>query len=109
MREVFTEPDSEDVVAELVAIALEATPEVISTQARECDWLHPARLLGRVSCPTLAIHGDSDALTPVTVAEDIVDAMPDARLELIEGGGHRPDIRSPELVNPLLMDFLFSR
>ena len=30
----------------------------------------------------------------------------DARLEVSTGGGHRPDIRSPELVNPLLVDFL---
>ena len=32
--------------------------------------------------------------------------MPNARLELIPNGGHRPDIRSPELVNPLLLAFL---
>ena len=32
--------------------------------------------------------------------------MPNARLELIPAGGHRPDIRTPELVNPLLVDFL---
>ncbi len=25
------------------------------------------------------------------------------------GGGHRPDIRSPELVNPLLLEFLLAR
>ena len=33
-------------------------------------------------------------------------AMRGARLELIPDGGHRPDIRTPELVNPLLLDFL---
>jgi hypothetical protein len=32
--------------------------------------------------------------------------MPNARLEAIPGGGYRPDIRTPELVNPLLLDFL---
>jgi pimeloyl-ACP methyl ester carboxylesterase len=32
--------------------------------------------------------------------------MANARLELIPGGGHRPDIRTPELVNPLLVEFL---
>jgi pimeloyl-ACP methyl ester carboxylesterase len=32
--------------------------------------------------------------------------MPNARLVVIPGGGHRPDIRSPDLVNPLLLEFL---
>jgi pimeloyl-ACP methyl ester carboxylesterase len=32
--------------------------------------------------------------------------MPNARLELIPDGGHRPDTRAPELVNPLLLEFL---
>ena len=35
--------------------------------------------------------------------------MPNARLERILDGGHRPDIRTPELVDPLLLDFLLSR
>lgn len=31
MHAVFTEPDSDDVIAEMIAIGLEATPEVIAT------------------------------------------------------------------------------
>jgi len=105
---VFTEPDSEDVVAEVVAIALDATPEVIVTQEHELDWGRPAVLLEGISCPTLVIHGDSDASTPVSMAQAIVEVMQDARLELIPGGGHRPDIRSPQHVNPLLTSFLLT-
>ena len=44
--------------------------------------------------------------SPSSDVEAITDAIPGARLELIAGGGHRPDIRSPELVNPLLLEFL---
>ena len=106
MRQVFTEPDSADVIAEVTAIGLEATPGVIVTQEYELDWQRPAGLLSSVSCPTLVIHGESDATTPVSLVRRIVGAIPDARLELIAGGGHRPDIRTPELVNPLLKAFL---
>jgi pimeloyl-ACP methyl ester carboxylesterase len=106
MHAVFTEPDSADVIAEMIAIGLDATPGVIATQEAELDWRRPAGLLGRVTCPTLVVHGEADAPVPVVVAERIVAAMPNARLELIAGGGHRPDIRTPELVNPLLLDFL---
>ena len=106
MHDVFTEPHSTEVIAEMIAIGLEATPEVIVTQELELDWRRPARLLGRVKCPTLVVHGEADKPVPVALAESIVAAMPNARLEVIAGGGHRPDIRNPELVNPLLHDFL---
>ena len=54
----------------------------------------------------LVIHGEEDGPVPLSHAEEIVAAMPAARLEVIPRGGHRPDIRSPELVNPLLLEFL---
>jgi pimeloyl-ACP methyl ester carboxylesterase len=106
MHAVFTEPDSADVIEEMVAIGLEATPEVVVTQELEVNWTRPALLLGTVSCPTLVVHGDGDKPVPVALARTIVEAILDARLELIPGGGHRPDIRSPALVNPLLHAFL---
>ena len=106
MHNVFSEPDSADVIAEMIAIAFEATPEVAVTQELELDWERPARLLGTVACPTLVVYGEDDAAVPVSLAGSIIAALPNARLELISAGGHRPDIRTPELVNPLLLDFL---
>ena len=38
----------------------------------------------------------------------VVEYPANARLEVVPGGGHRPDIRSPELVNPLLLEFLLA-
>jgi pimeloyl-ACP methyl ester carboxylesterase len=106
MHAVFTEPDSAAVIAEMTAIGLEASPDVIATQEAEIDWKRPAGLLGSVTCPTLVVHGEADGPVPVALAERLVDAMTNARLEVIPGGGHRPDIRSPEVVNPLLLNFL---
>ncbi len=108
MHAVFTEPDSHDVIEEMIAIGLEATPDVIADQELELDWRPPARLLGQVTSRALVIHGEKDKPVPVSHAESIVAAMPNARLEVIRDGGHRPDIRTPELVNPLLLDFLLS-
>jgi len=33
--------------------------------------------------------------------------MLNARLHILPNAGHRPDIRSPEIVNPILIEFLF--
>jgi pimeloyl-ACP methyl ester carboxylesterase len=106
MHDVFTEPDSSEVIAEMIAIGLESTPEAVVAGEREIDWKRPAGLLGTVACPTLVIHGEADVAVPASLARSIVAAMPDARLELIPDGGHRPDIRTPELVDPLLREFL---
>ena len=58
MHAVFTEPDSADLIAEMIEIGLEATPDVVATQELELDWTRPALLLGSVSYPTLVVHGD---------------------------------------------------
>lgn len=83
-----------------------ASPDPERLEALRNYWRLPAGLLRRVTCPTLVVHGEADAPVPVALAERIVAAMPNARLEPIPGGGHRPDIRTPELVNPLLLEFL---
>jgi pimeloyl-ACP methyl ester carboxylesterase len=106
MHNVFTEPESDEVIAEMVEIGMEASPDVIVTQELEVGWEQPAQLLETITCPTLVIHGEADVPVPVSLAETIVAALPNARLEVIPGGGHRPDIRTPDLVNPLLIEFL---
>jgi pimeloyl-ACP methyl ester carboxylesterase len=106
MEKVFSEPDSEATIAATTAIALEASPEILITQETELDWDEPARRLGDVRCPALLIHGAGDLSTPVSVAEDVARGLPDAQLLVLDGAGHRPDIRNPEIVAPYLLEFL---
>lgn len=106
MRNVFSEPDSDAVIEEMTAIGLEASPDVVATQEAELDWRRPAALLGHVGCPVLLVHGERDVPVPVSLVQGIAEAMPNAHLAIVPEGGHRPDIRSPELVNPLLVEFL---
>ena len=108
MHAVFSEPESDEVIAEMIAIGMDASVDVVATQETELDWAEPARLMGDVACPVLVIHGEDDGPVPLSLAQEITAAMPTARLEVLPHGGHRPDIRSPELVNPLLLEFLLS-
>jgi len=106
MSRVFSEQDSEATIRELVAIALEASPEILLTQERELNWDAIPPLLRSVTNPTLLIHGDGDLTTPMSMVQALADALPSGRLEVIPGGGHRPDIRTPERVNGLIAAFL---
>jgi pimeloyl-ACP methyl ester carboxylesterase len=108
MQLCFGEPGSEALIDEMVEIMLDASPEILIAQRAESDWAQAPALVPSLRCPTLLIHGDSDPLLSVAAVEAVVNAVPNAQLKLIEGGGHRPDIRSPERVNPLLADFVLA-
>lgn len=106
----FNEPDSEAVIDAVLAIALDADPELLIQQHREQHFGHDSlaapAILGTIASPTLVLHGELDQSVPLAVANAVAAAIPGAALAVAVFGGHRPDIRSPELINPLLVDFL---
>ena len=62
--------------------------------------------LHAISAPTLLVHGTADPLGSVEVWRRMVDAMPDGRLEVIEGAGHMPWFDDPRRVASLVDGFL---
>ncbi len=44
--------------------------------------------LSSVTAPTLVIHGDADPLVPIAAGYDTAEAIPNARMMVIEGMGH---------------------
>ncbi len=44
--------------------------------------------LGQVRMPILLLWGDADPVSPVAVGQRLYSLLPDARLEIIPGGGH---------------------
>lgn len=72
-----------------------------------CDRQQDLRpLAGRIDAPVLAISGTEDALPGPGQARAVVDAVPGARLELLEGVGHSPHIEAPAAFNRLVAGFL---
>jgi pimeloyl-ACP methyl ester carboxylesterase len=45
-------------------------------------------LLATIATPTLVVAGGADLLTPPALSKEMAAAMPDARLELVEGATH---------------------
>jgi pimeloyl-ACP methyl ester carboxylesterase len=55
-----------------------------------------------VHTPTLLVWGMHDRMTPSTIAREWLQALPDARLRVIEDAGHVPMVESPsELVDAI--------
>ena len=102
----FTEPHSTKQHEDCVTWAAETTPEVLLTDAQAIVGERTVReWAGRVSAPTLVIHGDDDRISPLTRAETLArDTGGD--LVVLAGAGHIPLARDPVRVNLLIRDFV---
>jgi 3-oxoadipate enol-lactonase len=106
---VFPEPGMDQTIAEIVEIALEADHAMLVQQSEEMDWDDAPRRLPEVDRPALVIHGTADSTLGLESVKTVAAAIPGAELALLDGLGHRPDISRPDVVNPLLTDFLGRR
>jgi pimeloyl-ACP methyl ester carboxylesterase len=59
-----------------------------------------------IKCPTLVICGRDDAITPLGLHQEMVSAIPDAGLVIIDDCGHLSPIEQPTQVNEALSKWL---
>src|SRR5215207_1661822 len=62
-------------------------------------------LLPRIVVPTLLIWGDADTRSPLSVARQFENAIPDAELVVIQGAGHVSNLEQPGPFNDALRRF----
>ncbi|MGQ0847379.1 MAG: alpha/beta fold hydrolase [Sporichthyaceae bacterium] len=58
--------------------------------------------LATIACPTLVLVGEEDELTPLDRSQELVDALPDARLVAVADCGHLSAIEQPAAVSAAL-------
>src|SRR3974390_1831160 len=64
------------------------------------------RLYLAANTPTLIIWGDRDRIIPLIHAYNAHEAIPNSRLEVMEGVGHYPHVEEPFRFVEILVDFL---
>ncbi len=64
---------------------------------------HPFAL-ERIAVPVLLVWGDRDRLVFARGAKRVTDVVPGARLELLHGIGHCPQVEAPERFTELLLE-----
>ncbi|HTW04177.1 MAG TPA: alpha/beta fold hydrolase [Streptosporangiaceae bacterium] len=106
--ELLCEPHSTKPREDCVGWALETKPETVAAFStapeQSSSQEETERLLRRVSCPVLAIHGDQDRCVPLSGSERIAE-LTGADLLIVEGAGHCPNAREPVVVNHAIRDF----
>lgn len=65
-----------------------------------------ARRLHRVNAPTLVLWGEHDRLVSPIYAQEFADRIAGARVEIVAGAGHVPQLERVDVVAPLVLDFL---
>ncbi len=62
--------------------------------------------LGKLSMPVMLLWGRQDRTLPLAQSEPILKYVPRLEFHIIEGAGHIPNCEKPEIVHPLLLEFL---
>jgi 3-oxoadipate enol-lactonase len=63
-------------------------------------------LLRRITAPTLVAVGSDDQSTPPELSRAMVQAIPGARLAVLDGAAHLPNLERPLEVARLVQDHL---
>jgi pimeloyl-ACP methyl ester carboxylesterase len=92
------------------AIPFDLIRPVIQSQAATAKlgwkpYLHNPKLrgrLGRISAPTLVVHGRHDGIVPRAHAEAYVDGIPDARLAELDDAAHMATLERPAVIAALV-------
>ncbi len=62
--------------------------------------------LGQLNTPVLLIWGRDDRTLPLAQSTPILKRVPRAEFHIIDGAGHIPNVERPDVVHPILLDFL---
>ena len=63
-------------------------------------------ILGSILSPTMVVIGDQEWLNPLPDANELVEGIPDARLQVITGASHGLIVEQPQQFNQYVLDFL---
>ena len=100
-------PQTPQKIKSLVAKRLAEThPSVLHGDFLACNSFDLTSRLHEIRQPTLVICGSLDKMTPVRNAHFLIDNLPSARLDIIQGAGHMVMLERPREVVASLAQFL---
>ena len=89
----------------LAAMAADVRPESMRVALGAMAEADQRDLLPRIAVPTLLIWGELDARSPLSIARQFEQAIPDATLVVLPGAGHVSNLERPEPFNHAVREF----
>ena len=109
MRRLFApefQAEHPDLMRDRREAFLRTDPEVFRAACGQLAELDLRPELLRVTVPVLVLVGEHDEATPPPMSRELATLLPDARLKIIPGCAHVPQLQSPEIFLDAIGDFL---
>ena len=88
------------------AAFLKTDPQVLQAACAQLAELDLRGELARVEVPVLVLVGEHDEATPPPMSRELAAGLPNARLKILAGCAHVPQLQSPEMFLDAIGDFL---
>ena len=85
---------------------LKTDPQVLQAACAQLAELDLRSELARVEVPVLVLVGEHDEATPPPMSHELAAGLPNARLKILAGCAHVPQLQSPALFLDAIGDFL---
>ena len=85
---------------------LKTDPEVLQAACAQLAELDLRPELSKVKVPALVLVGEHDEATPPPMSHELAALLPDARLEVLAGCAHVPQLQKPRVFLDAIADFL---
>jgi pimeloyl-ACP methyl ester carboxylesterase len=106
--EFFTEAASHDLKEEMSGVVSDFHPLGFRLMAKSSADTDTTDLLPNIEVPTLVVWGDDDRRSPINIAEQLHDAIPNAELAIIADAGHLSNMEQSEEFNAQIRRFCLS-
>jgi pimeloyl-ACP methyl ester carboxylesterase len=103
----YTRQNTPEVELRIRQMIEAATPQGIAAASRGmAQRADSTDLLAGITCPTLVMVGEQDALTPSNIAQDYAAHIPNAQFAVIPHAGHLSNLEQPEAFLQVIRNFL---
>jgi len=102
------EPDSEHIKRWGRQILNRASQEAAIALYLSASGIDLRNELGRISQPTLILHGEADVIASIDGAKQLAQILPHAKLSVFPGAGHVPTMTRPKEVAREITDYFDS-
>jgi 3-oxoadipate enol-lactonase len=111
MRRLFApefQEEHPDLMRDRREAFLRTDPEVFRAACAQLAEVDLRPELSKVRVPVLVMVGEQDEATPPSMSQELVALLPNARLRVIPGCAHVPQLQSPKIFVEMMSDFLLA-